>query len=74
MKLSDWILKNNLTADTFAERIEVDPVTVRRYIAGTRQPRWKILQRIVQETRGEVTPDDFLSRVGGPNYMRQHVA
>lgn len=59
MKLNDYLTWKRLTPDTFAERIGVDVVSVRRYVNGKRRPRWRIMDRIAAETSGHVTANDF---------------
>jgi DNA-binding transcriptional regulator YdaS (Cro superfamily) len=49
--------------DAFAHRIDVYPATVRRYMDGTRRPRWDILTRIERETGGHVTANDFVEPI-----------
>lgn len=51
----------------FATKIKVDVVTVRRYLAGSRRPSWAIMPRIVKETRGVVTADDFMGGAAKKN-------
>lgn len=45
----------------FAKQIDVDVVTVRRYLSGTRRPSWDVLPKIAKATHGQVTADDFMS-------------
>ena len=61
MKLDDWLRKEKLPRYRFAERIGVQPSVVTDYIAGRYCPRPKIAEKIIHETRGEVTANDFLS-------------
>lgn len=65
--LSEYLKLADATADEqaerirrFAARIKVDVVTVRRYLSGSRRPSWEVLPRIVKETKGAVTADDFM--------------
>lgn len=65
--LSQYLRLSDATADEQAERIrkfaakiEVDVVTVRRYLSGTRRPKWEVMARIVKATQGEVTADAFM--------------
>lgn len=63
MKLGAWLTKKKTTPEAFAALIEVDPVSVRRYIAGTRRPKPVIMTRIIEATQGDVTANDFLVEV-----------
>jgi len=63
MQLGSYLKITGLTPDQFATRIGVDAVSVRRYLAGSRRPRWTVMKEIVRVTEGAVGPDDFLSSV-----------
>lgn len=60
MKLSDYLITQQITPAEFARRIGVGRMSVHRYIRGERFPRPDVLQRIHQATKGRVTPNDFL--------------
>ena len=60
MKLSDYLARVDKTRAQFAAEIGVDPITVGRYVTGTRRPRWDTMARIAKATQGQVTADDFL--------------
>lgn len=60
MKLNDYLTSRGLTPEAFAELIEIDPVSVRRYVQETRRPKWDVAARIARVTGGEVTANDFL--------------
>eukprot|EP00752_Nemacystus_decipiens_P016921 g15149.t1 len=62
MKLSDYLITQELSPAEFARRIEVGRMSVHRYISGERFPRPEVLARIHQETSGQVTPNDFLAQ------------
>jgi transcriptional regulator with XRE-family HTH domain len=62
MRLTDWLKKHDLPRGDFARKISVSEVTVTRYITGSRRPEWDVLQRIVEQTGGAVTADDFLPK------------
>lgn len=71
MQLSEWLKLRNITAAEFAGRIGVSPMAVSRYLSGQRRPDWDIvLPKIVKETGGAVTANDFLS----PPVPQQSVA
>lgn len=63
MTLNEWLDWKNLTPIEFAKQINVDPVTVRRYLNRTRRPDWPVIERIVRVTDGKVTANDFLDKV-----------
>jgi hypothetical protein len=60
MTLADYLARNALSVDDFAHEVGINAVSVRRYMAGARLPRRKILQRIMEATSGAVTPNDFV--------------
>lgn len=66
MKLSDYLTWKSITPETFAARLKVDVVTVRRYLRGTRRPRWGVMDRIVTATDGMVTANDFAPGTAKP--------
>jgi len=59
MTLKEWLEKEGLSPAQFAPRIERTAEAVRRYAAGERIPDRDTMPRIVEETRGEVTANDF---------------
>ncbi|HEU4341465.1 MAG TPA: helix-turn-helix transcriptional regulator [Candidatus Binatia bacterium] len=61
MKLADYLKCHKLSAADFAERISVHETTVYRYLRGERIPNRDTLERILGETKGEVTANDFFS-------------
>lgn len=60
MKLADYLSRSAKSPEDFAREIEVDPVSVRRYLNGTRFPRRGVMDRIIRATDGAVTPNDFV--------------
>lgn len=60
MTLTQYLDQENLTAAEFGRRIGVSPAAMTRYCAGERFPNTAILRKIMSETRGQVTPNDFL--------------
>jgi len=60
MKLHTYLETVEKDPDWFADQIGVDPVSVRRYLAGSRRPKWDVLARIKEATGGVVTADDFV--------------
>jgi transcriptional regulator with XRE-family HTH domain len=59
MKLADYMKTHGLSRVQFAERIDVKPETVRRYLECGRVPTPKIMERIGLETGWQVTANDF---------------
>lgn len=59
MKLKAWLERENLTHGEFAERIDRTAESVRRYASGERIPDRDTMPRIVRETGGAVTANDF---------------
>ena len=71
MQLADWLKRERLTHDQFAVLLSdadrsVDRSTVTRWLPGDdgsppkRRPGWDLLARILEVTKGDVTPNDFL--------------
>jgi hypothetical protein len=60
MDLKTYLRENNTDAAAFAIRVRVTKEAVRLWISGGRTPRPIIMRRIVDETNGAVTPNDFL--------------
>lgn len=59
MNLASYLEENNLTATAFADRIGVAIATVTRAARGEIMPSPETMKRIMQETNGKVTPNDF---------------
>jgi hypothetical protein len=59
MTLADYLTRHEISVEEFARQISVEPISVRRYLAGSRWPKWPIMERIVKATAGAVTPNDF---------------
>ena len=59
MTLKDWLSREDMTPPQFAERIGRSAEAVRRYVAGERIPDRETMPVIVEQTAGEVTPNDF---------------
>jgi transcriptional regulator with XRE-family HTH domain len=59
MKLGEYLIKNSLTDEEFAERIGLSKHAIRKYRSGARFPlKWVVLA-IEKETKGKVAPDDW---------------
>ncbi|RSV11644.1 hypothetical protein CA235_18410 [Sphingomonas sp. ABOLF] len=59
MVLESWLEREGVDVRVFAQRIGRSPEAVRRYITGDRIPDKGTMPLIVEQTRGEVTPNDF---------------
>jgi 3,4-dihydroxy 2-butanone 4-phosphate synthase/GTP cyclohydrolase II len=69
MKLADWLVRAGVTRAEFARRIGVSPGAVTQFCRG--DGAWVsrgTAQRIRAETRGAVTPNDFLDGAGASNW------
>lgn len=60
MKLSEYLHENKISDLAFAERIKRDPVTVWRLRTERTRPDWPTVEKIIEETGGAVTANDFL--------------
>lgn len=58
MTLEAYLAEHGMTHREFAERIKCEQPTVTRFVAG-RIPSPELMTRIVTETGGAVTPNDF---------------
>ena len=58
-KLATYLTDHGIARETFAASIGVDTVSVCRYVLGRRRPRWDVMTRIREATKGAVTADDF---------------
>ncbi len=57
--LKDWMTDHDISDAEFGRRIERSAEAVRRYAAGLRIPDRETMPRIVRETAGSVTANDF---------------
>lgn len=61
MTLKEWLTRKNVSISEFQKRIGVNSYsTVRRYVLGERVPRPAIMRKIIAETGGKVTANDFV--------------
>lgn len=60
MDLARYLEKSKLTQAAFARRIDVAPSYVSMLLNGTFWPGRRLMLRIVEETRGQVTPNDLI--------------
>src|SRR5579885_3442987 len=68
MKLSDWLARHNIRRADFARRIGVSPGAITQICRD--EGAWisrETAELIFKETRGAVTPNDFLGAVFSPN-------
>lgn len=59
MKLQSYLESRDYPAREFSRKLGVSPAAVARYASGQRIPSPSIMRRIVTETEGAVTPNDF---------------
>jgi antitoxin CcdA len=59
MKLQSYLVSQDYPAREFSRRLGVSPAAVARYASGKRIPSPAVMRRIVTETEGAVTPNDF---------------
>lgn len=61
MKLKDWLAAQNppVTQSAFAARVGRDPSTVTKWMLDEVVPDSTTMRRILEETKGQVTPNDF---------------
>lgn len=59
MKLQSYLATRAYPAREFSRRLGISPAAVARYAAGKRIPAPDVMRRIVVETEGAVTPNDF---------------
>lgn len=60
MTLEDWLSQNDISVPDFASMIGVKGArSVYRYINRERIPEKEIMARIVEATKGNVTPNSF---------------
>lgn len=59
--LRDWVASEGLTQEQAAERINVHPITLNRWLNGKAMPQPKVMRRIQSATGGQVQPNSFFS-------------
>lgn len=60
MKLAEWMEREKLTDEAFAERVGADRTYIGRIRRGLHSPSLALMARIKGATGGEVTADDLL--------------
>lgn len=59
MTLAEYLTHTKQNPSQFARSLGVSDETVRRYVAGRCIPRRQVMARIVEATKGKVTPGEF---------------
>jgi len=59
MKLDEYMKQQDLTDEGFGERIGVNRLQVFKYRHGRAKPREEVMQKIHDESGGQVTANDF---------------
>lgn len=70
MQLRDWLERQGLSYTQFGSAISRSAEAVRRYANGERVPDRQTMQKIVQQTGGQVMPNDFYEVGHGYNRIR----
>lgn len=60
MKLSQYLLREDLRPTEFAARMNKPASTITRLLNGERRGTLALLEEIAVATKGEVTPNDFM--------------
>jgi DNA-binding transcriptional regulator YiaG len=60
MTLNEWLSKNKVRPEIFADSIRVSRGAVLKWMSGERFPRKGALAKISRVTNGQVTANDFL--------------
>ena len=60
MKLNDYLKYANISHQEFANSIGVSLSALHKWLYGQRFPNRNHLQKVYEETKGEVTANDFL--------------
>lgn len=63
MLLREWLPKSSFDIPKLAQKLEVDPISVGRYINGRRMPLPEIISKIATITNGDVTHSDLYAAV-----------
>lgn len=66
MLLRDWLTAKRIPTAAFASRLGIPVRTLYRYVNHERIPRPSTMGRIVEETAGEVQPNDFFAPPAPP--------
>lgn len=62
MRLEDWLRSDDgMDQQAFAKLIQVHPISVSKYSTGRTVPRADVASKIMEVTKGKVTPTDLVS-------------
>ena len=61
MTLDQYLCSAGLSESALAEQVGCSPSSINRLRRGLTKPDWKMCERLVEVTRGSVTPNDFLA-------------
>lgn len=61
MDLAAYLSKRKIKPAAFAAEIGVPPSTISRIMRGERDPRGATIRKIVDGSRGEITPGDLIA-------------
>ena len=59
MRLKEYLKLNKITNKQFSKELGISPVSLSRYISGERIPEKDIVLKILKQTDGSVSPNDF---------------
>jgi hypothetical protein len=59
MQLEDWLIRHNVMRYRFARAIGVTPSMITAYCEGAIWPSYITMEKLVTETKGEVTANDM---------------
>jgi transcriptional regulator with XRE-family HTH domain len=59
MKLRDWRKSCNMTLVALSRELGVTTVSLGRYERGARLPEKRVMEKIIEVTQGQVTPNDW---------------
>ena len=59
MILKTYLKQNNITVAKFSRDLDVTPQAVFYWMSGDRMPDKESMKKIVEQTNGEVMPNDF---------------
>jgi len=71
MTLHDWLEKQGKTQRWLAEALGATRGHVSHLISGTRRPGWDLMAKIMEISKDEVRPEDFMPKRPGQRRRRQ---
>lgn len=63
MTLAEYLISKGISPTKFAAEVGVPASTITRILNGERMPRLETIQKIVAETHGDVTINDFITQI-----------